>query len=160
MQQCTRDLTTHDFRPPATCSAHAHAYPAPQPLCCCWHIPNSTYKNHARARTHTYTTQERVLSCGSVVVAVGGRPNELPCEGGELAMTSDDIFSLKTPPGKTLVVGASYVALECAGACTLVHRLGICFTSYLVVQKYVYTGILVKERVMCVQRRFRFAGLM
>ncbi len=32
-------------------------------------------------------------------------------------MTSDDIFSLKAPPGKTLVVGASYVALECAGAC-------------------------------------------
>ena len=60
--------------------------------------------------------QERVLSCGSVVVAVGGRPNTLPCEGGELAITSDDIFSLKRHPGKTLVVGASYVALECAGA--------------------------------------------
>lgn len=60
--------------------------------------------------------QERVLSCGCVVVAVGGRPNKLPCEGGELAITSDDIFSLKTHPGKTLVVGASYVALECAGA--------------------------------------------
>lgn len=51
-----------------------------------------------------------------MVVAVGGRPNQLPCEGGELAMTSDDIFALRTPPGKTLVVGASYVALECAGA--------------------------------------------
>lgn len=52
-----------------------------------------------------------------MVVAVGGRPNKLPCEGGELAITSDDMFSLKTHPGKTLVVGASYVALECAGAC-------------------------------------------
>ena len=49
------------------------------------------------------------------MIAVGGRPNELGCEGGELAMTSDDIFSLKKPPGKTLVIGASYVALECAG---------------------------------------------
>lgn len=57
------------------------------------------------------------MSCGNVVIAVGGRPKELACEGGELAMTSDDIFSLKTPPGKTLVVGASYVALECAGVC-------------------------------------------
>ncbi|CAM9141109.1 unnamed protein product [Ectocarpus sp. 4 AP-2014] len=69
--------------------------------------------------THTVVAtdknnKERVLSCGSVVVAVGGRPNQLPCEGGELAMTSDDIFALRTPPGKTLVVGASYVALECA----------------------------------------------
>lgn len=30
-------------------------------------------------------------------------------------MTSDDIFMRRTPPGKTLVIGASYVALECAG---------------------------------------------
>ncbi|VDL86078.1 unnamed protein product [Nippostrongylus brasiliensis] len=30
-------------------------------------------------------------------------------------ITSDDLFSLSKPPGKTLVVGASYVALECAG---------------------------------------------
>lgn len=59
--------------------------------------------------------QERVLTCDKVVVAVGGRPKELACEGGELAITSDDLFSLKKPPGKTLVVGASYVALECAG---------------------------------------------
>lgn len=55
------------------------------------------------------------MSCGNVVIAVGGRPKQLACEGGELAMTSDDIFSLSKPPGKTLVVGASYVALECAG---------------------------------------------
>lgn len=55
------------------------------------------------------------MSCGNVVIAVGGRPNELGCKGGELAMTSDDIFSLQKPPGKTLVIGASYVALECAG---------------------------------------------
>ena len=33
----------------------------------------------------------------------------------EYGITSDDIFSLTTPPRKTLVVGASYVALECAG---------------------------------------------
>jgi len=33
----------------------------------------------------------------------------------EFGISSDDIFSKKTNPGKTLVVGASYVALECAG---------------------------------------------
>ena len=33
----------------------------------------------------------------------------------EHALTSDDLFSLKKSPGKTLVVGASYIALECAG---------------------------------------------
>lgn len=59
--------------------------------------------------------QERVLTCGAVVLAVGGRPKGLDCEGGDLAITSDDIFSLKRSPGRVLVVGASYVALECAG---------------------------------------------
>jgi len=33
----------------------------------------------------------------------------------ELGITSDDIFSLPSSPGKTLLVGASYIALECAG---------------------------------------------
>ena len=51
---------------------------------------------------------------------MGGRPSILP----ELqsisshVLTSDDIFMKKTPPGKTLVIGASYVALECAGFLT------------------------------------------
>ena len=50
-----------------------------------------------------------------IVVAVGGRPTPIRCPGGELALSSDDLFSMKSPPGKTLVVGASYIALECAG---------------------------------------------
>jgi thioredoxin reductase (NADPH) len=33
----------------------------------------------------------------------------------EFGITSDDLFSLAKPPGKTLLVGASYIALECAG---------------------------------------------
>jgi thioredoxin/glutathione reductase (selenoprotein) len=54
-----------------------------------------------------------------VVVAVGGRPTPLPdCEGAEHAIDSDDIFMLPRAPGKTLCVGASYVALECAGFLT------------------------------------------
>jgi len=51
-----------------------------------------------------------------IVVATGGRPKYLglPNEK-ECCITSDDLFSLQKAPGKTLVVGASYVALECAG---------------------------------------------
>lgn len=41
-------------------------------------------------------------------------PNELSNIKDSI-MTSDDIFMRKTAPGKTLVIGASYVALECAG---------------------------------------------
>ena len=33
----------------------------------------------------------------------------------EFCITSDDLFSLSNPPGKTLIVGASYIALECGG---------------------------------------------
>lgn len=40
-------------------------------------------------------------------------PTDLP--GVEHCLTSDDLFSLPKSPGKTLVVGASYIALECAG---------------------------------------------
>lgn len=52
------------------------------------------------------------------VIAVGGRPSALSCPGGEHAISSDDLFMKKTPPGKTCVVGAGYVALECAGFIT------------------------------------------
>lgn len=41
-------------------------------------------------------------------------PDDVP-GAKEHALTSDDLFSLRTSPGKTLVVGASYIALECAG---------------------------------------------
>ena len=59
--------------------------------------------------------KKSTLTARRVVVAVGGRPKPLAIPGGELAISSDDIFSLASSPGKTLVVGASYVALECAG---------------------------------------------
>merc|ERR1719498_366497 len=55
------------------------------------------------------------ITAEKIIIAVGGRPAKLSCPGGELAMTSDDIFSSKKSPGKVCVVGASYVALEIAG---------------------------------------------
>lgn len=55
------------------------------------------------------------ITAARFLVAVGGRPTGLDCEGGELAISSDDIFSLEKSPGKTLCVGASYISLECAG---------------------------------------------
>lgn len=50
-----------------------------------------------------------------IVVAVGGRPNIPENIDKSLVITSDDLFSIPKAPGKTLVIGASYVALECAG---------------------------------------------
>lgn len=58
------------------------------------------------------------------VIAVGGRPTSLACTGGELAISSDDIFMKDTAPGKTLVIGAGYVALECGGFITGISKPG------------------------------------
>lgn len=60
------------------------------------------------------------LSAKHIVIATGGRPKYPTQVKGALehGITSDDIFWLKESPGKTLVVGASYVALECAGFLT------------------------------------------
>lgn len=65
--------------------------------------------------TNKKGTSEEVTS-KYFLVATGGRPTYPTTPGvKEYAITSDDLFSLPYAPGKTLVVGASYVALECAG---------------------------------------------
>ena len=52
------------------------------------------------------------VTADKILIAVGGRPNYPEVEGAkELCYTSDDLFSLKKSPGKTLIVGASYIAL-------------------------------------------------
>lgn len=59
---------------------------------------------------------EETVTAEKIVIAVGGRPSYPDIPGArEFGISSDDIFSQQKPPGKTLVVGASYVALECAG---------------------------------------------
>lgn len=64
--------------------------------------------------------KETILTAKNIVIASGGRPKYPTHIAGavEHGITSDDIFWLKKSPGKTLVVGASYVALECAGFLT------------------------------------------
>merc|ERR1719473_114500 len=66
--------------------------------------------------------KETRITADAFVLAPGGRPRYPDIPGAkEHCITSDDVFSMKTPPGKTLVVGASYVALECAG---FIHGVG------------------------------------
>lgn len=55
------------------------------------------------------------ITAARFVLATGGRPTALEVPGGEHAVSSDDIFTLPQAPGRTCVVGAGYVALECAG---------------------------------------------
>jgi len=64
----------------------------------------------------TPNEESRTVSARNIVIAIGARPKypEVP-NARDLCITSDDLFSLRHPPGSTLVVGASYVGLECAG---------------------------------------------
>jgi len=84
---------------------------------------NVTYLNRYASFVDNHTVKgvdrrgnEALYTAKYIVVAAGGRPM-LPDTPGvkEYAITSDDIFWKEENPGKTLVVGASYVALECAG---------------------------------------------
>jgi thioredoxin reductase (NADPH) len=60
--------------------------------------------------------KQRTVTARDFVVAVGGRPKYPDIPGAkEFGITSDDIFSLPHNPGSILIVGASYIALECAG---------------------------------------------
>jgi len=70
--------------------------------------PNTLECTDSKGKTTT-------ISSARFVIAVGGRPTLIECEGAEHAISSDDIFMKETSPGKTCVVGAGYVALECAG---------------------------------------------
>jgi len=59
---------------------------------------------------------KREITASNFVVSVGGRPKYPDIPGAkEFGITSDDLFSIDYHPGNTLIVGASYIALECAG---------------------------------------------
>ncbi|UKJ89145.2 thioredoxin reductase [Theileria orientalis] len=86
-------------------------------------IPNLTYVNAYATLKDSKTVEyelkgeTKTATGDKIIIAVGERPY-IPhdVEGArEYAITSDDLFSLPKAPGKTLVIGASYVALECAG---------------------------------------------
>ena len=71
--------------------------------------PNKLELTNKKGQTQEVTARD-------FVVSVGGRPKYPDIPGAiEYGITSDDIFSLSHNPGSTLIVGASYIALECAG---------------------------------------------
>jgi thioredoxin reductase (NADPH) len=65
------------------------------------------------------TPKVKTITAKFIVLATGTRPNyELSSNCKNLhkyAITSDDIFTLAQPPGKTLIIGGGYIALELAG---------------------------------------------
>ncbi|KAK7898981.1 hypothetical protein WMY93_019834 [Mugilogobius chulae] len=71
--------------------------------------PHKIKATNKRGKETFYTSEKFVL-------ATGERPRYLGIPGDkDYCITSDDLFYLPYCPGKTLVIGASYVALECGG---------------------------------------------
>ena len=55
------------------------------------------------------------VTADKILIAIGLRPTYVDVPGAkEYCITSDDIFKLPKAPGKTLIIGASYIAVECA----------------------------------------------
>ncbi|KAJ9443039.1 Thioredoxin reductase SEP1 [Diplonema papillatum] len=87
---------------------------------------NVKYKNALGRLVDSHTVEctnkkgaKETITARRIIVATGGRPSYPEIPGAkEYGITSDDIFSLEQAPGKTVVVGASYIALECAGFLT------------------------------------------
>lgn len=59
--------------------------------------------------------REQTITGQDILIAVGERPSYPPEIDPKYVISSDDLFRLPYNPGKTLIIGASYIALECAG---------------------------------------------
>lgn len=57
---------------------------------------------------------EFVIAAKRVLIATGGRPTRLKCDGAEHAVVSDDLFYLDKLPKRMVMVGAGYIAVEFA----------------------------------------------
>jgi glutathione reductase (NADPH) len=62
------------------------------------------------------------IKAGRILIATGSSPVPLPVPGGELASTSDDVFSWKSLPGTLAVIGGGYIAVEQA---SILSRYGV-----------------------------------
>jgi glutathione reductase (NADPH) len=82
------------------------------------------------AHTIRLVKSGRLVRARIILVAVGAHPVLEPkIPGGDLAITSNEVFHLKSLPNRILVVGAGYIAVEFAGIfnglgseVTLLHR--------------------------------------
>ncbi|WP_376690718.1 glutathione-disulfide reductase [Wenzhouxiangella sp. EGI_FJ10409] len=64
---------------------------------------------------HTIDIGERRVTADKILIATGGRPWVPDIPGAELGITSDEAFHLDSLPGRVLIAGAGYIAVEFAG---------------------------------------------
>ena len=71
--------------------------------------------NTVLAKSADGAGDDQTITAKNILIATGCRPTYLPEINNQYVITSDDLFKIKYNPGKVLIVGASYIALECAG---------------------------------------------
>uniref|UniRef100_A0A8C1J3V3 Thioredoxin reductase 2 n=1 Tax=Cyprinus carpio TaxID=7962 RepID=A0A8C1J3V3_CYPCA len=104
--------------------ARKYGWQIPESLSHDWSTMAEAVQNHVKSLNWVLILKQHCLymtvTAKNIVLATGGRPKYPTHVPGamEFGITSDDVFWLKESPKKTLVVGASYVALECAGFLT------------------------------------------
>lgn len=64
---------------------------------------------------HTVDVDGRRFTADKILVATGDRPNLPDIPGIDLAITSDEAFHLESLPGRILIAGAGFIAVEFAG---------------------------------------------
>ncbi|WP_264812658.1 glutathione-disulfide reductase, partial [Acetobacter oeni] len=55
------------------------------------------------------------ITAERIVIATGSAPTRLPIVGADLAITSDEVFSLPALPRRVCIIGAGYIGIEFAG---------------------------------------------
>ena len=63
---------------------------------------------------HSVEVNGKIYTTRFILIAVGGWPVRLNIEGAELALTSNELFSLPEKPTSLLVIGAGYIGVEFA----------------------------------------------
>ncbi len=71
---------------------------------------------------HTINVGGKTVTADKILIATGSRPGKLGCSGGDLAITSNDVFHLEKLPKRVVIAGGGYIATEFAG---IFNELGV-----------------------------------
>lgn len=64
---------------------------------------------------HTLSVADRKITADKILIAVGGHPVIPEIPGGELGISSDQVFHLEEQPKHIAIVGGGYIGVEFAG---------------------------------------------
>jgi glutathione reductase (NADPH) len=70
-------------------------------------------RNRGRfAGPNAVAVDSEILEAKNIVIATGSQPRRLPFPGAELMITSDDVLSERSLPGRVVFIGGGVIALE------------------------------------------------